>query len=170
MLISIPVLATEQKQPNQPNPTVYVRPLFTLKPVEQSTSLQRALSKLGQSLRKDFDKLGAEARHDDIAWLAFSPYLASKFLTFRLFLSSQTFDCKYLFVTFDAFDKKIAFTPNVPDIWFEIERGEDLKQRAEEVLTEHFRALERRDGKGSQNPAALSFPSKSFCNDAGFYY
>lgn len=162
MLLSIPVLATEYKQPNQPNPTVYVRPLFKLQPVEQGTGLQRALNKLAQTLREHFEKLGHEPRHDSLAWLTFSPYLSSKLLTFRLFLSSQSFDCKYLFVTFDAFGKKIAYTPNVPQIWFEIERGEDLQRRAEDVLTEHFRALERRDGKGSQKPDSLSFTTKTF--------
>lgn len=168
MQLSIPVLATEYKQPNQPAPTVYVRPLFTLQPVEQGTSLQRALAKLGQSLREYFEKLGAEARHDDVAWLTFSPFLSAKLLNFRLFLSSQTFDCKYLFVSFDAFGKKIAYTPNVPGIWFEIERGEDLQRRAEDVLTEHFKFLERRDGKNSQNPSALSFPAKAFVTTLDF--
>jgi hypothetical protein len=89
-------------------------------------------------------------------------------INFRLFLSNQSFDCKYLFVTFDAFGKKIAYTPNVPSIWFEIERGEDLQRRAEDVLTEHFRNLERREGKGTQNPAALSFPAKAFVTTLDF--
>ena len=77
-------------------------------------------------------------------------------------MSNQSFDCKYLFVTFDAFGKKIVYTPNVPDFWFELTRGEDLQRRAEDVLTEYFKTLERRDGKGTQNPSALSFPAKAF--------
>jgi ATP-dependent Clp protease ATP-binding subunit ClpC len=162
MLISIPVLATEHKQPNNPAPTVFVRPLFSLQPVEQGAGLRRALNKLAETLRKNFEKLGAEARHNDLAWHTFSPYLSTNLLSLRIFLSSQSFDCKYLFVTFDAFGKRIAYTPNVANLWFELERGEDLKKRAEDVLTEHFRALERRDGKGTQNPAALSFPAKAF--------
>ncbi len=162
MQLSIPVLVTEQKQPNQPAPTVIVRPLFSLSPVEQGAGLQRALNKLQQSLRENFNEHGAKPRHTDLAWYSFSPYLSSKILQFRLFLSNQSFDCKYLFVTFDAFGKKIAYTPNVPDFWFELTRGEDLQRRAEDVLTEHFKNLERRDGKNSQNPSALSFPAKAF--------
>jgi type IV secretory pathway ATPase VirB11/archaellum biosynthesis ATPase len=145
-----------------------VQPLFATRPVEQGTSLQRALGRLAQALRDGFEKLGAEARHDQLARLAYSPYLSSKTLHFRLFLSNQSFDCKYLFVTFDAFGKKIAYTPNVPEIWFEIERGEDLQRRAEDVLTEHFRLLERREGKGSQNPARFSFPARAFVTTLDF--
>jgi ATP-dependent Clp protease ATP-binding subunit ClpC len=162
MLLSIPILVTEQKQENQPSPTVFVRPLFALNLIEQGSSLQRALNKLSKLLREKIGELGKNARHDAISSLTFSPNLSSKMLQFRLFLPSQTFDCKYLFVTFDAFGKKIAYTPNVPQLWFEIENGEDLQRRAEGVLTEHFRNLERRDGKGTQNPSALSFPSKAF--------
>ena len=168
MQISIPVLATERKQPNQPAPTVYVQPLFAMRPVEQGSSLRRALGKLAQELRIGFEKLGADARHDRLARLAFAPDLSSKMLGFRLFLSNQSFDCKYLFVTFDAFGKKIAYTPNVPEIWFELERGEDLARRAEEVLTEHFRLLERREGKGSQDPARFSFPARAFVTTLDF--
>jgi len=120
------------------------------------------LNKLAQTLRQNFEELGKKATHYDLAWHTFSPYLTTKTLNFRIFLSSQSFDCKYLFVIFDAFDKKIAYTPNVAGMWFEMERGEDLQRRAEDVLIEHFKTLERRDGKGSQNPAALSFPSKAF--------
>lgn len=162
MQVSIPVLVTEQKLPNQSAPTVFVRPLFALQPVEQGAGLQRALNKLVQKLRENFEKLAADARHYDLSWQTFSPYFSSKLLQFRLFLSNQSFDCKYLFVVFDAFDKRIAYTPNVPQFWFEIERGEDLQRRAEDALTEHFKNLERRDGKGTQNPSALSFPSKAF--------
>jgi hypothetical protein len=162
MQISIPVLATEQKQPNQPTPTVSVRPLFSLSPIEQGGSLQRALNKLANKIRENFEGLGKQSRHFDLAWHTFSPYLYTKTVNVRLVLSSQTFDCKYLFVIFDAFGKKIVYTPNVEKFWFEMERGEDLQRRAEDVLTEHFKNLERRDGKGSQNPSSLSFSSKAF--------
>lgn len=162
MLLSIPVLVTEQKQANNPAPTVFVRPLFNLNTVEQGNSLQRAMNKLSQTLRKQFEEHGKKPRHHDLAWFTFSPVLSTKTLQFRLFLASQSFDCKYLFVSLDAFGKKIAFTPNVSGIWFDIERGEDLQARATEVLTDHFRALERTNGKGSQNPSAFNFTSKAF--------
>jgi ATP-dependent Clp protease ATP-binding subunit ClpC len=162
MQVSIPVLVTEQKQSGSSTPIVTVRPLFSLHPIEQGAGLQRALNKLRQKLRENFEELAAEPRHYDLSWETFAPHLSTKLLQFRLFLSNQSFDCKYLFVVFDAFGKKVAYTPNVPDFWFEIERGEDLRRRAEDTLTEHFRMLERRNGKGTQNPSALSFAEKAF--------
>ncbi|HQU82033.1 MAG TPA: AAA family ATPase [Pyrinomonadaceae bacterium] len=171
MQVTIPILVTEHKQANQSSPTVYVRPLFRLEPVEQGAGLQRALNKLTQKLREKFETLAAEARHYNLSWDTFSPYLSTKFLQFRLFLSNQSYDCKYLFVTFDAFGKKIVYTPNVAGFWFELERGEDLQRRAEDVLTEYFKNLERIHGKGTQNPESLSFPSKAFVTtlDVNFY-
>lgn len=162
MLLSIPILATEQKQANNPAPAVFVRPLFNLTTIEQGNSLQRAVNKLTQTLRKQFEEHGKKARHYDLAWFTFSPLFTSKLLNFRLFLATQSFDCKYLFIIFDAFGRKLAFTPNVPAIWFEMTRGEDLQTRAAEVLTEHFRNLERLYGKGTQNPAEFNFSSKAF--------
>lgn len=141
---------------------VVVRPLFALNPVEQGTGLQRALNRLAQTLRAQLEKAANEPRHYDLAWYTFAPDLTTKILPLRLFLSNQSFDCKYLFVLFDAFGKRLAYTPNVPEAWFELDRGEDLGRRAEDVLTEHFKNLERRHGKGSQNPAALSFGAKTF--------
>lgn len=168
MLISIPVLATEQKESNSPDPMIYVRPLFNLNTVEQAKNLRRAMNKLTQTVRSQFEELGKNARHFDLAWWTFSPTLSTKLLNFRLFLSTQSFTCKYLFVTLNAFGKKLVYIPNVPSIWFEMERGEDLEQRAIEVLTEHFRKLERRDGKGSQNPSSFSYTSKAYVTNLEF--
>ncbi len=162
MLLTIPILATEHKPLKNSAPTVVVRPLFNLNTSEQGKSLQRAINKLTQSLRNQFEEHGKKPRHYDLAWFTFSPVFSSKILKFRLFLASKSFDCEYLFVILDAFGKKIAFTPNVPEIWFEIERGEDLQTRAVEVLTEHFRHLERRDGEDSQTPEDNTFIVKAF--------
>ena len=168
MLLSIPVLATEQKESNSPDPTILVRPLFNLDIAENAKSLRKAMNKLTQTLRKQYAELGKQPRHFDLAWWTFSPTLSTKLLYFRLFLSTRSYNCKYLFVTLNAFGKKLVYIPNVPSIWFEMKRGEDLEQRAIEVLDEHFRKLERRDGKGSQDPASFSYSSKAYVTNLEF--
>lgn len=162
MQVTIPVLVTEQKEAGKPTPSAVVRPLFALEPVERGAGLGRALNKLGQELRERYEKLAAEARHYSLAWNCFSPAFTTSTLKFRLVVSKQSYDCSYLFVIVDGFGKKVVYTPNVKGFWFDLERGEDLKSRAEDALTEHFKELERRSGKGTQDPAALSFDGRTF--------
>ena len=168
MNVTIPVLVTEQKQKNSSVTLQVVRPLFRGQPVEQAESLQRALNKLANVLRERIEKLGAEARHDAIAELCFAPAIDGKTIDFRLNLGAENFDCRYLFARFAAFGKRIAFTPNVPEVWFEINRGEDLRLRAMEVLDDYFRKLERRDGRGSQNPEKFNFEGKAWLTTLDF--
>ena len=168
MLLTIPVLVVEQKQKNQAGVLQTVRPLFFAKPVEQADSLQRALNKLAAALRRDIEAAGKEARHDHIARMCFAPRVKGKLLDFKINLGAENFACRYFFAEFAGFEKKLAFTPNVPEIWFEIERGEDLQTRAETVTDEYFRRLSERDGRGSQNPEQFNFAGKTWLTSLDF--
>src|SRR5262249_71333 len=66
-------------------------------------------------------------------------------LSFNLELRRRRARCKFLFITFKSLGRKLAFTPSLPDLWFEVARGETLQDRAAEVLTKHFRDQERED-------------------------
>ncbi len=46
-------------------------------------------------------------------------------------------------VTFDACDRTIAMTPLVPDVWFEVAKGESLQQRTVDTLESHFSKLHK---------------------------
>src|SRR5205085_8083529 len=48
------------------------------------------------------------------------------------------------------------------DLWFEIHRGETLANRADEVLTHHFREKEKKHGKGAVTPEDLSIEGKAW--------
>jgi ATP-dependent Clp protease ATP-binding subunit ClpC len=168
MNVTIPVLVTEYKKPNSSVTMQNVRPLFYPQPAEEAESLQRALNKLAGTLRNQIEKLGKEARHDEIAKMCFSPVIAAKRLDFRLNFGAENFDCRYLFARFSAFNKRLAFTPNVPDVWFEVERGENWELRAVEVLDDYFRRLERRDGRGSQNPTRFNYEGKAWLTSVDF--
>ncbi|HVT83272.1 MAG TPA: AAA family ATPase, partial [Phycisphaerae bacterium] len=45
-----------------------------------------------------------------------------------------------------AGDGRIAFSPTIPDYWFDVARGEDLLIRAAEALTDYYKALEKEQG------------------------
>src|SRR2546428_7457828 len=42
-------------------------------------------------------------------------------------LRRRSHRCRFLFVLFTALGQRLAFTPSVPDVWFEVQRGEDRK-------------------------------------------
>ena len=168
MNVTIPVLVTEQKQPNSSTTTQLVRPLFSLENTEQAESLQRALNKLVNSLRAKIELLGREARHESVAEMCYAPALTAKTVDVRLNLGAENFDCRYLLVSLAGFGRRLVFTPNVPDVWFELDKGEDLQARAMEVLDEHFRRLERLHGRGTQNPAAHNFVGKTWLTSVDF--
>ena len=52
---------------------------------------------------------------------------------------------KLLFVAFKHLAKRLAFTPALPDVWFEVGRGTTLQARATEVLTDYWRATGGKD-------------------------
>jgi ATP-dependent Clp protease ATP-binding subunit ClpA len=124
--------------------TVYqARPLFFPQPEVRGEKLDRLLARLARDLAQLLHGLGRAARHDALAAWSFSPPLHTERLDLALPLRRGTARCRFLFVLFRQFDRRIAFTPSVPDVWFDLERGESLAGRALDVFTRHFRDRER---------------------------
>jgi ATP-dependent Clp protease ATP-binding subunit ClpA len=63
-------------------------------------------------------------------------------------LRRQTADARFLVVSFEALGRRVAFTPSVPDLYFEVTRGQQVAARARDVLTDHFRKLEKDEDQG----------------------
>ena len=63
-------------------------------------------------------------------------------------------------MTFRHLGKRLAFTPAVPGLWFEVGRNADLKTRARDVLTDYWRTRER-DDEDAQ-PEATSLAGKAW--------
>jgi ATP-dependent Clp protease ATP-binding subunit ClpA len=128
--------------------TVYqARPLFFADPPVRGERLERLLTRLAQDLDRLLSALGRLQRHDDLAARLFSPTLRTHRLDLTLALRRRTARCRFLFVTFRHLGRRLAFTPSVPEVWFDLNRNESLAARAEEVLTRHFRDREREDDK-----------------------
>jgi ATP-dependent Clp protease ATP-binding subunit ClpA len=162
MNVSIAVYVEEQKTGEPPSAVHVVRPLFFNMTPERDASLQRAMGKLARALKYDFEHLAERARQDDIAARTFYPELNHQILKIAITLGHRRYECKYLFVTFEGFGRKVAFTPNVPDVWFEIGRGENLADRAVEALETYFRERERKEGKDSQHPDNYSIGGRAW--------
>ena len=165
MNIRIPIYVEERK----PEPTelqhvrrVSLRPLFFPKPVEQDISLQRATARLANDLRRDLGALSRFGRHEDLAAYSFYPQMEEKMLEFSVEVAKKRFSLRHLFVVLSAFGRRFAWTPNVPDVWVEILRGETVRDRVQEAFTEHYRLLERRFGIEAVVPSAATVDGKAW--------
>jgi ATP-dependent Clp protease ATP-binding subunit ClpA len=165
MNVRVPIYVEEQK----PQATavehvrlVSLRPLFIPHPIEQDVSLQRATARLTNELRRQLGTLARLARHEDLAAYSFYPQLDERLLEFTIEVAKKRFALRHLFIVLGAFGRRFAWTPSVPELWVEISRGERIRERVEEALTEHYRALERRFGFEAFVPDKYSVHGKAW--------
>jgi ATP-dependent Clp protease ATP-binding subunit ClpC len=156
MELTIPIYIEVRRQEGQP--VHQCRPLFfggpeAAKLRASDRHLGLAMSKLTQRTKQHLDKLGRSARHDELAACAFAPNLETHLLKLQLDLRDELVKCKLLFVLFPALERRIAFTPSLPGVWFEVLPGANLERRAGEVLTQHFREQEKDQRRSAGAPA-----------------
>jgi ATP-dependent Clp protease ATP-binding subunit ClpA len=147
MNLAIPVYIEEHKLPGEASPQFTLRPLFFESPSKSARQLSAGMSKLAQAVRNDLDALGGRARQEELIPWTYSPVLAEHRLKRSLQLRRQTADVRLLVVAFVALDRRIAFAPAVPGLFFEVLRGQDVGERAREVITDHFRRREKDEGE-----------------------
>src|ERR1043166_1002386 len=165
MNIRIPIYVEEQKPKAselQHVRPVSLRPLFFPQPVEEDVSLQRATARLTNELRRYLDRLARLARHEELAAYSFYPQLDETMREVKIELRKMSFSLRHLFVILSAFGRRFACTPSLPDVWVEVSRGETVRDRVQEVFTEHYRALERRFGSGVIEPSINSVHGKAW--------
>jgi ATP-dependent Clp protease ATP-binding subunit ClpC len=138
------------------------RPLFFPEPVRHDDNLNRLLTKLTRDVVTGLEKLARAERHDDVAAWSFSPRVTAHRLNLEIELRRRTAKVRHLVVAFDQFDRRIAFTPSVPDVWFEVARNVVLEVRATEALTEHWRKEERDAGDEDVHPENGSITGKAW--------
>lgn len=122
-----------------------VRPLFFAGPSVQAEKLERAMQKFTRELGELLQSAGKKWRHDELARWTFNPDLDFRRLDVAIELRRRVARCRFLFVTFEALSRRVAFAPALPELWFEVPRGQNVEDRAGEVFGKHFRALERED-------------------------
>jgi ATP-dependent Clp protease ATP-binding subunit ClpA len=162
MNFSVPVYIQRLPIPESTGFRHRVRPLFFPGPVETHESLGRAVNRLAVELRRELHQMGRAYRHDRLADYSFCPDLDGHRLDLVLELRQERVKCCFLFVAFEALGRKVAFTPSVPDVWFEVARGERLVDRATEVLTQFFRNQEKAEEENFQSPAKLTLPGNAW--------
>ncbi|MCI0339462.1 MAG: AAA family ATPase [Acidobacteria bacterium] len=164
MNLTIPIYIEQLPQEGQPTPIYSVRPLFFQEPVGRDEEYQRAIAKFAKAMKRELDGEGRNMRHNGLAAYSFAPEIDEQLLSLTLELKTRTVHCKFLFITLSSFDRRIAFTPSLPHIWFEIERGEDLSARAAEALTSYFRGKEKAVSELTPRPEDVSVHNKAWAS------
>ncbi|HEU5459186.1 MAG TPA: AAA family ATPase [Pyrinomonadaceae bacterium] len=139
-----------------------IRPLFFATPSEQDESLQRATARLTRTLRREFRRLANSARHEELAAYGFNPEIEEKLLEFPMELGKRRFTMRQLFIVVPVFGRRFAWSPNVPEVWIEVARGETLRDRAQEAFTRYYKALERRFGVENVRPDANALSGRAW--------
>jgi ATP-dependent Clp protease ATP-binding subunit ClpA len=162
MNFSIPVYV-ESVRSRGSAPVYQARPLFFPAPVQRGERLERLLARLARDLAQTLAELGRQSRHDGLAAWTFHPALRQQRIELTIPLRRRTSHCRFLFVVFRALGRRLAFTPAVPEVWFDVARGESLSGRAAEALTRHFRELERVAGEDEDvDPARHSLTGTAY--------
>ncbi len=63
----------------------------------------------------------------------------------RLDLRDRTADLKVMLASVTRHGHLLAFSPSVPELWFDVRKGESLEARAQEVYTAYFRRQRKED-------------------------
>ena len=154
MKLSIPVYVHQlTRKGNEPD-EYRVRLLFNRNPAARNAPdasgeiLGRVMNRFVQRLRTWLDGLGAQNRQDDLAAIGFSPDISEHLLKTEIELRRHRVPLRCLLVSFRThghLDRRIAFSPSLPDLWFTVERNDDVDRRARDVFTNYFRKEERDD-------------------------
>ncbi|NNE91736.1 MAG: ATP-dependent Clp protease ATP-binding subunit [Verrucomicrobiales bacterium] len=113
-------------------------------PVIHHPREDRALESLEREMRKFLNTGASELQHDWVQRVAFCPDLTTHNLELAIPLRKQTLRGHFLVVVFESMGRRIAALPRVPELAFDLKRGESLETRALEVLTAHFKKLEKK--------------------------
>lgn len=143
MNFTIPIYIEERREKRRSFPLYSVRPLFFEKPVRRGEKLQRALTRLAGDLRAVILGEARSWRQDNLASWSDCPNFEEHDVQLSIRLRRAAAKTRFLLISINALDRRIVFTPSVPDFWFEVRRGQDLNERAEEALTHYFREREK---------------------------
>ena len=142
--ITIPIYS-ERVESQERAPAYMVWPLFAPDQVAHNAREDRALSSLQRELQKDLNAKAKALDHREIAQISFCPNLFTRRVPLDLSLRKRTIRGDFFLVSFAAMDRRIVFCPRIPKVSFELLRGQDLPTRATEVITAHFKELEKDD-------------------------
>jgi len=161
MKFDVPVYIRETRDFDTQALAYEVSPLFVDGPVQRNTRLSRAITKLARDVRIILYRTMLHGDSAAAAPWSFSPDLEEHRYQLPIELRRRTVRCVMLVVAFRALDRRVAFSPGLPELWFEVPKGKALRERSIEVYTHHFREEEKKH-HGEINPEEHSLAGKAW--------
>lgn len=143
MQFSIPIFIETRRDTSGGPARHHVRPLFFPGPTRADEDLSRAQQRLVGDLQQQLLHCGRRQQHDYLAAWSFSPTIEQHRIDLLLDLRRRTARGRFFFAVFQSLDRKLAFCPSLPKLWFEVTRHQTLSYRATESLTAYFRKQEQ---------------------------
>ena len=145
MTVTLPIYIEEHSRGAGEAPLFILRPLHRDEPLRRSEKLARALAQMQSDLQTKLLELSQDTRHDELARWCLLPDYESTTLELRIELKSGSHHRRFFFAGYEALGRKLWFTPKLPDLHFEVLKDQRLSERAVEVLTQHFRGMEKKE-------------------------
>lgn len=154
MNLYIPIFS-ERIHRREKGKTYRVCPAFPAMPFKDRDAFEvfnpredRAIEELTRILRRHFNELAQDLRHDSLLRWSFHPEIKGEKIPLQLFLRKQSINGEWFAISYQSMGRRIVTLPKLPGVTFDVERGDRLADRATEVLTQYFRKLEKNsDGK-----------------------
>ncbi len=138
MQITVPIYV-QQRRGRTTTPPISVRPLFFEYPASSGSELGRVIAKLTNKLRVHLAELARKPRHDELLTWHHPDPIHDKVLKLHLDLRDSTATLRVMMATLRRHGRVLAFSPSLPELWFDVENGESLETRGEEVYQSYFR-------------------------------
>ena len=161
MNFDIPIHIKQTHPHSDKTPVYEVRPLFMEGEVARNEHLERAVTQLARDLRKRLYGLVRNGNHGELMRWSFSPEVEDHRYDLQIAMKRKTIQCRLLIVAFKSLGRRLAFTPTIPDLWFEVRKGETLRDRATEVVAHYFTEQEKKDQEEFK-PEAYSLKGKAW--------
>ena len=145
MQLSIPVFVHSERPQGKKTVEYTVRPLFFDGFVSQDMQLSKATARCVRHMRRQLGRMGREGKHEELVRCTFSPNIETRRIKLEIELKSSWRRETFFVVCFRAFDRWIAFLPQLDEIWFELTKLHKLESRTKDVVTQFLREKERDD-------------------------
>lgn len=139
MKLTIPIYVESQTPQAGKGAEYVVSPLFAPRWRGKSALLQNAINELVRDVREQLVGVGKQLRHEALAQWTFRPEVETERCEVRLEVGRDVATIKLLVAKWRVLDRVIAFSPSVPDVWFEVLPDDSVAARLTEVLEEHLR-------------------------------